>query len=127
MGDQQWIQYGKDESTRFAIPAVRTSVGTFPEGSEWTKNPIPACAGNEGGAHDPDGKCKEGTQFPSPGPGLYGFGCNYNCSIQYFKFSIIDTVQIPQDLQPGKYVMSFRWDCEQTGQVWNSCADIMID
>merc|ERR1711879_648388 len=26
----------------------------------------------------------------------------------------------------GEYVLSWRWDCEETDQVWNSCADIVI-
>merc|ERR1711862_321068 len=26
----------------------------------------------------------------------------------------------------GTYVLSWRWDCEETDQVWNSCADIVI-
>ena len=30
------------------------------------------------------------------------------------------------DIEPGEYVLSWRWDCEQTPQVWNSCADVTI-
>jgi hypothetical protein len=26
----------------------------------------------------------------------------------------------------GSFVLSFRWDCEQTPQVWSSCADIEV-
>merc|ERR1711957_960832 len=36
-----WIQEGSDKSSRREIPAKRTTVGTFPAGSEWTRNPIP--------------------------------------------------------------------------------------
>jgi hypothetical protein len=39
-------------------------------------------------------------------------------------FSIMDEVQVPNT--PGDYVLSWRWDCEQTDQVWNSCADITV-
>jgi predicted carbohydrate-binding protein with CBM5 and CBM33 domain len=39
---------------------------------------------------------------------------------------VVDQVQVPADLSPGKYVLSLRWDCEQTPQVWFSCADISI-
>jgi hypothetical protein len=43
-----------------------------------------------------------------------------------FNFNIIDKVQIPKDLAPGDYVLSFRWDCEQTPQIWANCADVII-
>merc|ERR1711918_229150 len=26
----------------------------------------------------------------------------------------------------GEYILSFRWESEQTNQVWNSCADVTI-
>merc|ERR1711971_847393 len=40
-------------------------------------------------------------------------------------YEIIDKVKVP-DLQPGRYVLSFRWDCEQTPQIWSQCSDIEI-
>lgn len=40
-------------------------------------------------------------------------------------FSMVDKVVLPQD--SGEYVLSWRWDCEQTPQVWNSCADVTIE
>ena len=39
-GDKQWIELRGD---RIEIEAVRTREGTFPEGSQWTRNPIPNC------------------------------------------------------------------------------------
>lgn len=39
---------------------------------------------------------------------------------------ISDEVVIPKDLQPGKYVLSWRWDAEETAQVWQNCADVRI-
>ena len=35
-------------------------------------------------------------------------------------------VEIPDDIEPGLYVLSFRWDCQQSPQVWNSCSNIQI-
>ena len=35
-------------------------------------------------------------------------------------------VEIPEDIEPGLYVLSFRWDCQQSPQVWNSCSNIQI-
>ena len=39
---------------------------------------------------------------------------------------ISDEIVIPADLVPGKYVMSWRWDAEETAQVWQNCADVVI-
>ena len=39
---------------------------------------------------------------------------------------IYDTVLIPKDLAPGDYVLGWRWDSEETAQVWSNCADVRI-
>jgi len=39
---------------------------------------------------------------------------------------IIDYVKVPADLDHGDHVLSFRWDCKKTTQVWNICANIKI-
>ena len=43
-----------------------------------------------------------------------------------FLFSMTDNLKVPDDLEVGEYSLSWRWDCEQTPQVWNSCADITV-
>ena len=43
-----------------------------------------------------------------------------------FMFSMTDKLKVPSDLVAGEYSLSWRWDCEQTPQVWNSCADVTI-
>lgn len=143
VGDVQWIQQGAgvDVTNRTEIPATRvTGDKVVPAGSIWTKNPIPACnTPISGGAqHTP---CK-GPIFPSPLPGgvgeAYGFGggmCQSElpgsaCSDAEFKqqnfdFGIVDKVKIPDDLE-GDFVLSFRWESEQTPQVWASCGDVTI-
>ena len=35
--------------------------------------------------------------------------------------------QVPADLPLGEYALGFRWDCETSAQVWQSCADITIE
>ena len=40
--------------------------------------------------------------------------------------TILDELEVPSRLPPGKYVLGFRYDCEATSQVWSSCADIEI-
>lgn len=37
-----------------------------------------------------------------------------------------DQVWIPSNLPTGDYVLSFRWDCQLTPQIWSSCANIKI-
>jgi len=129
VGDTQWIQFGADENNRTAIAAMRTRNGTTPSGSQWTRNPIPACADPSGGA---DGKCP-GTQFPPPAPGIYGYygygvmGPHFAATDRLHDMNIVDKIQLPRDLALGDYVLSFRWDCEQNPQIWSTCADIRIE
>merc|ERR1719186_2117332 len=35
---------------------------------------------------------------------------------------LIDYLKVPADLDLGEYVLSFRWDCKKTAQIWNVCA-----
>jgi len=131
-GDMQWVQFGDDVSTKIEFEAHRTKEGTFPEGSEWTRNPIPNCLytadpGPDGYYGLYDVNCTLGTQFPPPAPGLFGYAqkpAPYYTPT--FAFSIVDQLAVPSDITPGEYVLSFRWDCEQTSQVWNQCASIKI-
>jgi len=125
VGEEQWVQYGQDKESRVAFIANRTTKGTYPKGSQWTKNPIPACYRLDGGGLG-NPVCDE-VQFPEPLPGLSGYGVSFTDPTQIFDFHIIDQVQIPSNLEPGNYVISFRWDCEQTPQVWNSCASIKME
>jgi len=136
VGETSWIQYGWNGSNRTAIQAHRTSTGTHPEGSQWTKVPIPPCSGPGGGY---DGTGCDSPQFPSPIPGLWGHGprngCAYNpmppaeraeyCG-EMMDFRIVDMVKIPESLPLGEYVLSFRWDCEESSQIWTQCADVKI-
>lgn len=136
-GDSSWIKLsGSDE--RVEITANRTTTGTHPSSSQWTKVPIPSCGGAYGGGLGCDAGCAE-PQFPSPVPGLWGNGPTNGCSgcdpkadphdqtvcRTEMNYEIIDKVKVP-NLQPGKYVLSFRWDCEQTPQIWSQCSDIEI-
>ena len=42
------------------------------------------------------------------------------------KVTTYDQLRVPEHLLPGEYVLGFRWDCESSAQVWQSCADITI-
>ena len=39
---------------------------------------------------------------------------------------VVDTLQLPRALPPGEYVLGWRWDCEESNQVWASCSDVTI-
>jgi len=151
---ESWFQYGTNRKGRKAYNATRVTQGTHPAGSMWTKHPVPACAGAYGGAqhcqpNDPAGmNCMCDTpQFEPKVPGMFGFGighCEFPdpsqhgisslCSApealknlrMFSRLNIVDQVQIPADLLPGDYVISWRWDCEQTPQIWSGCGDVTV-
>ena len=137
VGETQWIQFGHgmDRNNRTEIPAVTvTGDMVVPVNSTWRRNPIPPCnTPLSGGAIVTP--CL-GPTFKPPIPGLYGFGpgaCGSStrtCNLKQFRkrnfdFGIVDKVEVP-DVPEGEYIVSFRWDSEQTNQVWNSCADVTI-
>ena len=51
--------------------------------------------------------------------------CRGDCSGDLTAAAIVDHVVVPK-LPAGDYVLGFRWDCEETAQVWSSCADVTI-
>ena len=66
--------------------------------------------------------CPTGTMFPAPfknAAGLVGYLVN-----DALHYSIVDEVQVPS--KEGDYVLQWRWDNEQTPQVWTTCADVEV-
>jgi hypothetical protein len=85
------VQWGNNESSRVAFPAERLDTGTMPKGSQWTKNPVPACIRRDNCpacfytdplqcpcyTHQTTVGCVvsdtiTGTQFAPPAPGVSG-------------------------------------------------------
>jgi hypothetical protein len=73
------------------------------------------------------------VQFPPPFPdaavGFGGFGwpcIEYQMAVVGLPWNIIDKVQVPADIEAGEYQLSWRYDTEQSTQVWQTCADITI-
>ena len=141
VGTESWIAR-EGGTKRTAISATRVSTGTHPAASTWTKNPIPACdmgdgSGGVGGGFNCSGAP---PQFEPPLPGLYGYGSaecfatlGGNCTraqevavLELFHFMIVDKVRVPAELPAGDYLLSFRYDAEQTPQVWANCADVTV-
>jgi len=157
VGDQTEIRYTDSSKPSVMIPAVTTSVGTFPKGSMWRKNPVPMCNCDVGydcfdeiaevGKALPGDKgltvaynktnfhpgqtskvCPTGVQFPSPVDDVLGGPpyMPYYSETDNFEYMMVDKLKVPEHLPAGEYVLSWRWDCEETPQVWNSCADLTI-
>lgn len=125
-GSRQILLLGNGTSVE--IEATRVSSGTVPEGSTWTMNPVPACGDAVPGTY---GRPCTFPQFPPPP------GCDETCwgdSDETLRAGhrhavtpqIVDLLQLPAALAPGDYVLGWRWDCEQTPQVWSSCSDVAI-
>jgi hypothetical protein len=113
------------------INATRLSVRD--EKDVWTKNPVPAFNCLDGGAIGPTSNyCTDAPQFAPPaglGSDYWGFysknkGAQYPGPRKWLPF-IADFVVVPEKPE-GHYVLSWRWDSEQTPQVWTNCADIYI-
>jgi len=133
------VHFEKGFRDDVSIPALDVTDGVVPAGSAWRRNPIPACNCdlNDSCGEPDDGhpgrpipaenlpydqeagygpQCPTGVQFAPACDGCFGW--------DEFDFSIVDEVVVPS--QPGAYVLSWRWDCEQSPQVWNNCADVVV-
>ena len=85
------------------------------------------CAGSvasaspaEGGA----GACPGETHFDVPEAMRAGKLTGFGKAI--WEWSVLDVVDVPGDLEPGAYALSWRWDCEESAQVWQNCADVEV-
>jgi hypothetical protein len=128
---------------------------TAPDGKQWKTSPIPGCACDNGIAcggksdvlkpenHHVHGGCESPSATVYSQKGAATDSCPHGtmCEPQFTQFtqgyltefagqpgpnsfSVMDTIIVPNT--PGEYVLGWRWDCEETDQVWASCADIVI-
>ena len=94
------------------------------------------------------GRCpdkQDCSNFPTPCPevdrGWYGGNATHMptefhapddnrhegwCSGDWTLGMVSDEVVVPKHLAPGRYIVSWRWDAEETAQVWQNCADVNI-
>ena len=129
-----------NNGTRWPIAGVFVDEGTWPQGSTWARNPIPRVNDDNIGTADvkgcpgPNGKSgPRCIQFPAPCPQDHGRepwstdGSGQGaCSGDWTAGVISDEVIIPKDLKAGEYILGWRWDCEETAQIWQNCADVTI-
>jgi hypothetical protein len=127
------------------IPRVVVTVPSqLGPAANWARNPIPACDLCGATVHaacvatdtaNNDYQCTQAcsgfnvsqcppgmTQFASPLPGLpVGWGDTVwgpASPRRGFQYSIVDHVTVPLGLETGQYLLSWRWDSEQSPQVW---------
>lgn len=136
---------------RIEIPLTRVTVN----GVEWARNPVPGCLLCDqgdcpvaGAPNSPEWQaqqhcaqscsginmtsCYGQTQFPEPYPSVSGYtgkysNPDYGDITTAFPYNIVDKVVVPDTLEPGDYLLSWRWDCEQSKQIWQNCADVAIN
>jgi len=122
------LRWGGDKSTQLEFNATRVTTGTVPKGSMWAKSPIPRGADQweqEGPAYLP--VCQESEDCTNLKK-KESCRCSgsVNSRLLVPNLEIVDTLHIPADLVPGQYVLQWRWDCEETDQVWASCSDVTV-
>ena len=138
------------ERARASVSATRTGGGgrlaPNPVGYPWALNPLPrinfdsTSSGQPPGTHGctPPAKGAACIEFPPPCRGDTGWspvngtqeGPNDvagRCSGDATDVTVVDRLILPPELPAGAYVLGWRWDCEETAQVWASCADVFVD
>lgn len=120
------LRWNGKQGKQLWFKGTYVSEGTLPVGSTWAKNPLPRV---------------DASKYPNPGtnqdsfpapcyeanpPPLGGYGGL--CSGWYGpdNLEIVDAVRVPSHLPAGEYVVGWRYDCEESAQIWLNCADITI-
>ena len=129
-----------NNGSRLRIKGTFVDQGTIPAGSTWAMNPIPridfdssssgqpaafdGCVAGAGGEpHDRPGAKKGCRQFDPPcewddgwyaqPPRQASVDVEGACSGDWTGGVIVDKVVVPAGLKPGRYVLGWRWDCEE--------------
>ena len=111
------------------VNSTFVSEGTLPNGSTWQMVPVPGyITGNPKGSWT---CCKQWFDPPCYDPVVPADSAHRlkqgMCSGEWFtNITFYDYLRVPEHLEPGEYVLGFRWDCESSAQVWQSCADVTI-
>lgn len=108
-----------------------TNVGTVPAGSTWRKFPIPTVLwAREGPSFEPVCEELESCKRYATGYGGKPGSClcsgHSNGGPLLPNLEVVDQVLIPKELKAGRYVLQWRWDCEESDQIWASCSDVAI-
>ena len=112
---------------------VFTADNQLPTGITWAMNPLPdeKQKGSVPSRVSPPGNT---TEFPAPckndtdpnAPTGWNKAEGLCSGERPFHVSVVDALRIPEETPPGEYVLGWRWDVEETAQVWTSCSDISV-
>ena len=133
-----------NNGTRLPLRGLFVDEGTSPAGSTWARNPVPRV----NAPSERDAGCLAVNATADVGCVSFAPPCPQDCSGQprcatpaahtdegsqqgqcsgdWTGGQIVDTVIVPASTAPGEYVLGWRWDCEETTQVWSNCADVTI-
>ena len=132
----RWGGEGSGRSLRFN--ATDVSVGTLPAGSTWRRSPLPRGPWDwrQYGPSplpvcDEPPACRGATSKPTPpghssAEGASPCVCSGSSIGDLYELEVVDALRLPASLAPGEWVLSWRWDCEESTQVWSSCSDVTI-
>jgi len=110
------------DGTTFLFNGTYVTEGTIPKGSKWAMNPVPRNDTVQTGKSFPP-RCKE---IPNCGSTEVNSKCKCSGMWGPYDMQIVDILQIPKDIKPGPYTLGWRWDCEESTQIWSSCSDVWI-
>ena len=133
------LRWGGIGSRQIWFNATEVNVGTLPKGSTWRRGPLPATPWGvleHGPMFEPacneSQACRNQKTHPGDSPfhpsveGAYPCECSGWGVGDLHQVEIVDKLRIPDRLASGKYILGWRWDCEESTQVWNSCSDVTI-
>lgn len=118
------LRWGGHGGKQLWFQPTRVAAGTTPTNSTWTMNPLPRVDATK--YPDPEDAFPAPCYDPNaPAEGEYGGLCSgwYGPD----NLEIVDSVRLPAHLTPGAYVVQWRWDCEESSQVWTNCADVTVE
>ena len=120
MQGMRWGGGPEHGGTEIFFDGTYVTEGTMPAKSMWAQNPVPLIGGGDG-LPGPTG------QFQFPPKCTNTSMCSGMGDAAGGRLEIVDHVQIPEGLPQGDYVLGWRWDCEQSNQIWSSCSDVTIE
>jgi len=129
---QSSLRWGGLGGKQIFFNATYATEGTSPAGSMWAKTPIPRGPWGfpyNGLSFEPI--CKESAACANSNdthkkPSQMTCMCSGDGIGDLPTLEIIDQVMIPNTITPGEWVLGWRWDCEESTQVWASCSDVTI-
>ena len=120
--ERTWLEFRNGSRTE--INSLYLSTGTFPLHSMWALNPLPfprkdsfspPCEGKDNRTNTTDPIWSWGN---SSGPAPAWEASSALCEGNFpFGVNVIHELEVP-DVPSGEYVLGFRYDSENTAQVW---------